>query len=112
MTGARGTATRLREAKRERGVLLLEWVIAQNFSPVPPCLSPSVLTPAELSAFVPDGHHIVMMLDAKSGCRLFTSPQLGDSWEHEVLIPAESLIRLAGCAPEFASTQRPSCQAA
>ena len=48
---------------------------------------------AELKAFIPEGHEIVMMLDAKDGCRVFTSskPHAG-GWEHEMLIPSRRLI--------------------
>lgn len=73
----------------------------------------SALTPAELKAFIPDGHEIVMMLDTKAGCRVFTSSKRGDdAWEHEVLIPSERLVRQGGRELEFAPTRFRSCRAA
>lgn len=52
------------------------------------------MTSTELKAFIPEGHEIVMMLDAKDGCRVFTSSKRGaNEWEHEVLIPAERFAR-------------------
>ena len=68
---------------------------------------------AELRAFVPQGHEIVMMLDTAQGCRLFTSSKRGDDgWEREVLIPRERLIRRDEHALEFAPTRRRSSRAA
>lgn len=69
-----------------------------------------VITAKELKALIPEGHEIVMMLDAKDGCRVFTSSKRdADDWEYEVLIPAELLADPAGCELEFAPTRpRPS----
>lgn len=60
------------------------------------------MTAAELTAFIPEGHEIVMMLDAKDGCRVFTSskPHAG-GWEREVLIPSERLTHQGEHALEF-----------
>lgn len=60
------------------------------------------MTTAELKTFIPPGHEIVMMLDAKDGCRVFTSSKPDDDgWEQEVLIPAHRLIHQADRALEF-----------
>jgi hypothetical protein len=57
---------------------------------------------AELKAFIPEGQEIVMMLDAKEGCRVFTSskPHAG-GWEHEILIPSFRLIHQGEHALEY-----------
>lgn len=94
-------------------MLLLEKVKIKNTAPLVSDQESSTLTPSELRAFIPDGHEIVMMLDTKSGCRVFTSSKRGDdAWEHEVLIPSERLIRPVGRALEFAPTRSRSCRAA
>ena len=70
------------------------------------------MTPAELQTFVPEGHEIVMMLDSKEGCRVFTSSKPGDTrWEHEVLIPREILLRVDH-ALGFPTIPGPSSRAA
>ena len=71
------------------------------------------MTSAELKAFIPEGHEIVMMLDAKDGCRVFTSSKRdGNGWEHEILIPTVRLARRDEYAPEFAPIRPRSFQAA
>jgi hypothetical protein len=93
--------------------LLFRQVKAKITAPLVSDQEPSALTPAELRAMIPDGHEIVMMLDTKSGCRVFTSSKRGDdAWEHEVLIPSKRLIRRVGCALEFVPTRSRPCRAA
>ena len=88
-------------------------VKSRNTAPLLSNQESTALTPAELKAFIPDGHEIVMMLDTMAGCRVFTSSKRGDdAWEHEVLIPSERLVRQGGRALEFAPTRSRSYRAA
>lgn len=71
-----------------------------------------MITADELKAFIPEGHEIVMMLDAKDGCRVFTSSKRdGGGWEHEFLIPRERLL-LDARALEFPAIRSGSSRAA
>lgn len=96
------------------GIALLSVKVkSKNTAPLLSNQESAVLTPAELKAIIPKGHEIVMMLDTKAGCRIFTSSKRGDdAWEHEVLIPSDLLIRRVGCAIEFGPNQSRSFHAA
>ena len=71
------------------------------------------MTSAELRIYIPEGHEIVMILDAKDGCRVFTSSKpRDDGWEYEVFIPLRRLTRPAECAFEFAPIRSGSSRVA
>lgn len=74
---------------------------------------PQTFDGAALKALVPAGHEIVLMLDSKEGCRVFTSSKPGEGgWEHEVLIPRDRLVPRDGCVAECPTTRTRSCRAA
>ena len=71
------------------------------------------MTGAELKTCIPEGHEIVMMLDAKDGCRVFTSSKPYDGgWEWEGLIPSHVLTHRGARAFEFQPTLSQSSRAA